>query len=78
MKLPIKQRYFDKIKSGEKKIEFRDAHITFVCEETGETLVRYVRSCHVENREQDVYPDVLSDNRMIVFYLIDKMTEKEK
>ena len=38
MKLPIKKKYFDKIKSGEKRLEFRDAHITFVCEETGEQL----------------------------------------
>jgi ASC-1-like (ASCH) protein len=73
MKLPIKQKYFDKIKSGEKKIEFRDAHITFVCEETGEILVKFVRSCHVENRDKDIYSDVLSDERMIVFYLIDKI-----
>ena len=38
MKLLIKKEYFDRIKSGEKIEEFRDAHITFVCEETGETL----------------------------------------
>lgn len=42
MKLPIKKKYFDKIKSGKKMIEWRDAHITFVCEETGETLVKNV------------------------------------
>lgn len=36
MKLPIKKRYFDLIKSGRKKIEYREAHITFVCEETKE------------------------------------------
>jgi ASC-1-like (ASCH) protein len=38
MKLPIKRKYFNKIKSGKKIVEYRDAHITFVCEETGETL----------------------------------------
>jgi len=38
MKLPIKKKCFDQIKSGKKKIEYRDAHITFVCEETGETI----------------------------------------
>ena len=38
MKLPIKKKWFDMIKSGKKNFEFRDAHITFVCEETGETL----------------------------------------
>lgn len=42
MKLPIKKEWFDKIKSGEKKVEFRDAHITFVCEETGETITKEV------------------------------------
>lgn len=36
MKLPIKKEFFDKIKSGEKVHEFRDAHITFICEETAE------------------------------------------
>lgn len=38
MKLKIKKKFFDLIKSGEKKVDLRDAHITFVCEETGETL----------------------------------------
>lgn len=43
MKLPIKKKYFDMIKKGTKIIEFRDAHITFVCEETGEELRKNVR-----------------------------------
>ena len=38
MKLPIKKKYFDMIKNGEKIVDYRDAHITFVCEETGETI----------------------------------------
>ncbi len=42
MKLPIQKRYFDLIKAGRKNVEFRDAHITFVCEETGETLRREI------------------------------------
>ena len=42
MKLPIKKKYFDQIKSGSKKFEFRDAHITFVCEETGRTITKRV------------------------------------
>jgi hypothetical protein len=50
MKLPIKKEYFDKIKSGEKTAEFRDAHITFVCEETGETLRKEVISVNIVNR----------------------------
>ena len=42
MKLPIKKKYFDQIVSGDKLIEFRDAHITFVCEETGDIIVKDV------------------------------------
>ena len=42
MKLPIRKKYFDQIKEGKKELEMRSAHITFVCEETGETLRRYV------------------------------------
>ncbi len=42
MKLPIKKKYFDRIKSGKKTVDFRDAHITFVCEETGEKLTKEV------------------------------------
>ncbi len=38
MKLPIKKRYFDQIKNGTKTIEYRDAHLTLICEETGETM----------------------------------------
>ena len=47
MKLPIKKKYFDLIKAGKKTAEFRDAHITFVCEETNEVLVRNVVSAKV-------------------------------
>ena len=38
MKLPIKKEYFDLIKNNEKTAEYRDAHITFICEESGEEL----------------------------------------
>jgi len=47
MKLPIKKKWFDKIKSGDKEIEWRDAHITFVCEETGETLRKDIRAASI-------------------------------
>jgi len=43
MKLPIKKEYFDEIKAGKKTVDFRDAHITFICEETGEKLVKVVK-----------------------------------
>ncbi len=39
MKLPIKQKYLDEIKSGKKQFEYRDSHITYVSEETGEELL---------------------------------------
>ena len=42
MKLPIKKKYFDMIKEGKKNVEYRDAHITFVCEKTGEQLKKSV------------------------------------
>ncbi len=38
LKLPIKKEFFDKIKSGEKFLECRDAHLTLVCDETREAL----------------------------------------
>ena len=47
MKLPIKKKWFDMIESGEKTLEWRDAHITFVCEETGRTLRREVISVQI-------------------------------
>ena len=42
MKLMIKKEFFDLIKAGLKRIEYRDAHITYICEETKEELVREV------------------------------------
>ena len=49
MKLPIRKKYFDEIKAGAKTVEFRDAHITFVCEETGEALKRDVLGVRLIN-----------------------------
>lgn len=51
MKLSIKKKYFDLIKSGGKDLEWRDAHITFVCQETGETLKKEVTSVHIEEKK---------------------------
>lgn len=44
MKLTIKKKNFDDIQSGKKHLEWRDSHITFVCEETGETLRKNIIS----------------------------------
>lgn len=68
MKLPIKKKYFDQIKSGEKTSDFRDAHITFVCEETGETLKKNVQGVYLFKNDGR-YPDVLSDDWIIEFEL---------
>lgn len=69
MKLPIKKKYFDEIKSGYKIHEYRDAHVTFVCEETGETLVRNVKSAKVIKRHPRLFPDVLEDDFVLLFEL---------
>lgn len=67
MKLPIKRKYFDLIKSGQKFDEYRDAHITFVCEETGEELRKEVIASGVFERPKDMYPDELEDENYIKF-----------
>jgi len=69
MKLPIKKKYFDEIKIGIKRVEYRDAHITFVCEETGETITKDVIDCHIAEGIKDRHPDVLEDDKTIVFQL---------
>lgn len=71
MKLPIKKEYFDKIKSGEKVEEFRDAHITFVCEETGETLRKNVCDILIVGREDipQGTEDLFEDEDIILFSL---------
>lgn len=52
MKLITTKKYFDKIKAGEKKIDYRDAHLTFVCEETGETIKRNINSAKVVGKTE--------------------------
>jgi ASC-1-like (ASCH) protein len=77
MKLPIKKKYFDEIKAGRKVIEVRDAHITFVCEETGETLQREIEKSQVVIAEAfPQYKDVITDKWVVVFYLGNKGTEE--
>jgi len=68
MKLLIKKKYFDLIKEGKKKFEYRDAHITFICEETKETLKKEVIGSDVIVNAGD-YPDVLKDDFIIEFEL---------
>jgi len=70
MKLPIKKKYFDQIKSGKKKFELRDAHITFVCEKTGRTIRKNITDVSIDFRRNfSGYDDVLEDDKIIVFDL---------
>lgn len=69
MKLPIKKKYFDEIKSGYKIHEYRDAHITFVCEETGEELRKDLVGVELIKRHPNLFPDVLEDDKVILFSL---------
>jgi len=73
MKLPIKKEYFDQIKTGKKQFEFRDAHITFVCEETGEQVTKRVCAVALSRKTKLPQPlrslDLFSDDDIIVFGL---------
>lgn len=74
MKLPIKKKYFDEIKEGKKFFEVRDAHITFVCEETGEELRKEVVGCKILKKSNHYLTKyfeegILEDEGIIVFYL---------
>ncbi len=73
MKLPIKKKYFDLIKSGEKRVEFRDAHITFVCEGTGEQLRKNIKNVKLKPIRKipvELYGNpMLTDRYQIWFYL---------
>lgn len=69
MKLPIKQKYLDDILAGRKIVEYRDAHITFVSEETGKEYVFDVLASSVSNNIKHLYPDVLEDENTLCFVL---------
>lgn len=78
MKLPIKKIYFDQIKNGKKIFEYRDAHITFINEETKEELRKDVLSVELINirnliiREDLTLKEIeklFSDNWIICFKL---------
>lgn len=62
MKLPIKKKYFDEIKAGKKQVEYRDAHITFVCEETGEQLRKKVTWVNLTWKHGASFPKELRDS----------------
>jgi len=74
MKLPIKKKYFDEIKIGKKTKEYRDAHITFVCEETGEQLRMEVEVCSVIDRTEVPLEyrnaEGLTEQKIMKFWLV--------
>jgi ASC-1-like (ASCH) protein len=76
VKLPIKKKYFDLIREGKKTIEYRDAHITFICEETGEKLVCDITDVALQVGVRDLYPDVLEDDWTLCMEI--KITEDSK
>lgn len=69
MKLLIKKEYFKAIEQGSKTLDYRDAHITFVCEETGATIRKEVTHVTMMERPPELYPDVLQDKNIIRFTL---------
>jgi len=73
MKLPIKDEYFQKIKSGEKIEEYRDAHITFVNEKTGETITKEVEGFKFVPKdglsEELQKSGMFTDDRIMLFVL---------
>lgn len=72
MKLPIKRKYFDMIKSGVKNWEYRDAHITFICEDTHETLTKRIRGVHIMHKnnlpDNVIKDDDLFDDEFIIAF----------
>jgi len=71
MKLPIKKRYFDMIAKGTKDMEFREAHITFVCEKTKRTLRMDVEEVDIVDK-LDVdkkYRPLFKERNIIRFWL---------
>ena len=68
MKLLIKKKYFDQIKSGEKQVDYRDAHITFICEETKEQLRKEILYAFVTGSMYPDYPDVLTKGELTLAF----------
>ena len=73
MKLPIKKEYFDAIKDGSEIYEFRDAHITFVCESTGRAMRKKVVSIGLIDKTQmrHVYPPELFDDDVLIKFQLE-------
>jgi len=79
MKLKTKKKYFDKIKAGEKLVDYRDAHITFVNEETGGKYVRKVigvRLMPFRELPDDLQKTTLFGDDMIIAFELEKEEKK--
>ena len=78
MKLPIKDKFFREIKEGKKSFEIRDAHITFVNEDTKEELRKNIMAAGVGTKrkvldmaglKEEEVKDCIEDESLIYFYL---------
>lgn len=82
MKLPIKKEYFDAIEKGDKRLEYRDAHLTFVCESTGRELRLDVDAAKVipidRLPKQYQGKGLFEDDHVICFLLGGKGNEESK
>jgi hypothetical protein len=71
MKLKTKDKYFRKIKAGEKLVDYRDAHITFINESTGAKYIRKVVGVRMIPRSKlplDLRDSVLFGDDMIICF----------
>lgn len=82
MKLKTKDKYFKQIKSGKKLIDYRDAHITFINESTGQKCIRNVVGVHLISRKGKMMPEELRDSvlfgdDLILAFELEKETKKK-
>lgn len=76
MKLPIKKEYFDAIKNGSKWLEYRDAHITFICESTGRALRKKVTGVNLIDTTtiSDMLPSGLFEDKTLIKFELERDT----
>lgn len=73
MKLPIRKQYFNDIKNDKKEIEYRDAHITFVCEETGNKITKRILQVDIIKRKMlpyHLYTSDMFDNDKVLRFIL--------
>lgn len=71
MKLPINHIYFQWLKNHKKQIEYRDAHITFIDEDTKEKLRINIIECFMTKKERlpRKIHHLFEDDKIIAFVL---------